>query len=271
MLVKLLVPFLLLSCQTFAETIVYTSARQHEEDRSYFIELLGLSLALTEGEFQLESLDEHMNQERQILTVREGNADVMWTMTTDKRESILLPVRFPLLKGYIGKRVFVIRKDKQHLFPANLPVKELKSRLAIQGLNWPDTKILHHNTYKVATVDWGNWYENLFLVIRMNHGDYFPRSVIEAPAELARFNYAELGIERNHMFDYPAYMYFFVTTAKPWLAKRIFQGLQMAKNNGQLEQLFLSFPHHLEAEIMVKDPQRRIHKLDNPFLTFRHR
>ena len=252
--------------------ITYTSARDYRGERSYFLDLLKLSLDVTtdsHGPYRLTPYGKHMNQERQLKTLEKGTADIMWTMTTDKREARAVPVPFPLLKGYLGKRVFVIRTDRQSRFPADLSLQQLQSMLAVQGLNWPDTRILHANRFNVATVDWGNWYENLFEVIKRERGDYLPRSVIEAPLELRRLNDDALVIEQHHLLEYPAYMYFFVRQDRSYIAARVLAGLKKAEASGQFDTLFNSYEHHREADKLLKQ-NRKVHKLDNPLLSRRH-
>lgn len=250
--------------------VVYTSARDYTEKPNYYTQLLIDTLEITtptHGEIALVPYGQHMNQERQLRTVADGKADVMWTITTMEREALALPVKFPLAKGYFGKRVFVIHQDNQAIFPVGMSSANLKKRLAIQGLNWPDTRILSHNGYEVATVDWGNWFDNLFQVIRKKRGDYFPRSITEAPLELARLNDPALVIEKNHLLEYPAYMYFFVNPAKPWLMERLLDGLKKLESSGELEKLFFNYPENRAANEILKVGNRRIHKLKNPLIS----
>jgi hypothetical protein len=54
-------------------------------------------------------------------------------MTSLEREGILLLVHIPLLKGLLGSRIFIIRKDQQTEFAAIETQGQLKSYTTGQG------------------------------------------------------------------------------------------------------------------------------------------
>ena len=56
-------------------------------------------------------------------------------------------------------------------------VEDLKRFTAVQGHDWPDTKILSYNGLKVRPIA---DYQVMFNLIANKKADYFPRSVIEA-------------------------------------------------------------------------------------------
>lgn len=265
--------FLLLTATVSATQtakVVYTSAESIDKS-SYYVQLLELLFSTTQdkyGDYQLIEFDMNVNQERQIKIIQAEMADLMWTMTTDERERRLLPIRFALLKGLMGKRVFVILKNRQKDFPLSLKESELKKKVAIQGLNWPDYKILRSNGYRVETVDWGDWYENLFAMIKYERVDYFPRSVIEASIELKRRKNAKLAIEQNHLIEYPAYLYFFVGKHRPELVQRLNDGFEIISKNGEFDKLFNSFEANRKAQSLLNLDHRIRHKLTNPLLSY---
>ncbi|MCV2883540.1 transporter substrate-binding domain-containing protein [Aestuariibacter sp. AA17] len=265
--------FLLILSHSFhvmGNTYIYTSYRGSDDQRSYFVEALKLALEKTQhdhGDYRIEPAQMHMNQERQIVAVQQGLADVMWTMTTDEREEKLLPVRFPLLKGYVGKRVLVIHRSREKEFGAKRKKTELQKKLAVQGLNWPDSIILSHNQFNVQTVDWGMWYENMFKLLAEGKADYFPRSIIEVHQELSRLRDPNFVISQYHLIEYPAFIYFFVSNDKRIFAKRLLTGLKRAKQSGELQTLFESFPEHQRADELITRGFEQHYRLENPLLT----
>ncbi|MDM7861824.1 hypothetical protein QTP81_14570 [Alteromonas sp. ASW11-36] len=246
-------------------TIYYTVLSKTSPTQVYFIHLLEFALEQSRDEFggfELSDYPVPMDQARQIKTLQSGDADVMWTMTTPEREAALLPVKFALLQGMLGKRVFLVSAENQDAFK-NDSLEILKQRLAIQGLDWPDTTILQANGFRVSAVPWYEWQFGIAKLLLSDTVEYFPRSIVEARAELALPYNQGLAVENHHMLDYPAFIYFFVNPAKPELQQRILHGLQRGQASGELQVLFESYPGYKDAVKLLSE-ERTIHRLNNP-------
>lgn len=70
--------------------------------------------------------------------LKEGSTDVTWAVTSKEREREHLAVYFPLARGLLGYRVFLVHPDNQQSFGTSAP-GELKQSLSIQGIGWPTT------------------------------------------------------------------------------------------------------------------------------------
>lgn len=242
--------------------IYFTTLSSTSESQLYYERLLTLALESTTdqfGDYNLQRFPVPMDQGRQIKTIKNADADVMWTMSTAKRQREMLAVEFPLLKGMLGKRVFLVSKENQNAFK-DLSTKQLKQRIAVQGTGWPDTQILRDNGFKVNAVAWYDWQFGISKLLTTDVVDYFPRSVLEAQAELTLPHNQQLTIEPFHLLEYPAYIYFFVSPEKPQLRDRILVGLETAENNGDFEKLFKSFPSYKEG-MEILQQSRTVHQL----------
>lgn len=234
---------------------------------AYFIDVLKLALAKTEplyGKFELQTSKIKMNQARALKNLETNKGiDVVWTMTSIERENLLQPIRIPLLKGLLGYRIFIIRKGTQKSFSSVESVAQLKVLKAGQGADWPDTRILKANGLNVIEA---SEYPILFTMLARKRFDYFPRGVNEPWAEIKAHTNKGLEVEKNIILQYPAPIYFFVHKDNLLLAERIETGLRMAIEDGSFDLIFRNHPANKAIFKLADIPNRRIFKLDNPFL-----
>ena len=84
-----------------------------DEAHNYYIKVLTAALQATvtsDGPFELRANELYMVQSRAMKELSlKRKIDIYWTMSSKERESSLLPIRTPLLNGFLGYRVFMIR------------------------------------------------------------------------------------------------------------------------------------------------------------------
>lgn len=233
----------------------------------YYIDMLRLALHKTSainGAATLVMTNKTMRQNRTIEQLKlNKDIDVLWTMTSTKREAELQAIRIPLLKGLLGYRIFIIRKGEEARFSAIETLNDLKQLTAGQGRDWPDTKILRANGIKVIA---GSSYQGLFGMLQHKRFDYFPRGVNEAWAEVKIHADKNLVVEKKLLLQYPAPIYFFVNKENKQLADRLERGLRIAIKDGSFAQLFKNHPANKEILQLTAIDKRRIFRLHNPFL-----
>lgn len=242
------------------------NSRTHDLYSSYFVSLLQLALdkSVPEyGQYELIAIAEEMRQSRQLLSLENDILDIMWTVTSAQRESQALAVRIPLLKGLIGHRVFIIRKDLQDTFSSASHLDDLSSLIAVQGHDWPDATILENAGLSVARQVWN---QSFYRLIESGNADYYPRSVLEVISEMNNYPGDQLAIERQHLLVYPSAMYFFVKPGDKKLAQRVEAGLRIAINDGSFDTLFYSYADHVQAINQLNLDSRIAHHLRNPLL-----
>jgi hypothetical protein len=86
-----------------------------------------------------------MDQKRAFEFLRNGELDVLWSMTSKDRKQKALPVRIPLLRGLLGYRMFIICQRDQQRFSNITTLSQLQYLTAGQGPHWADTKTLCAN------------------------------------------------------------------------------------------------------------------------------
>lgn len=251
------------------ERVIYMRAQAEPDIRDrYFADLLQLALDKTRashGAATAEASPVLMRQSRALLSLEQGRyLDVLWTMTSREREAKLAPIRIPLLRGLLGYRLLVIRRDRVRDFAGIGELASLAALTAVQGHDWPDTAILRANGLRVETSS--TEIAGMYAMLRLGRVDYFPRGVNEAWTELARLTGTELMVEPHLLLRYTAPVYFFVRPGRPELAARIETGLRRALADGSLERHFRTHPATRSALTTLEAGDWTVLELENPTL-----
>ncbi|MFE8072424.1 hypothetical protein QQM79_15305 [Marinobacteraceae bacterium S3BR75-40.1] len=236
----------------------------------YHRALLKLVLSATEdkyGPYRMQpfpATGKEVSEARGLDLLEDGIIDVVFLSTSREREAKFRPVRIPLLRGILGYRLLMIRRERQAVFAKVRTLDELRAEF-IAGFNpqWADYPIYAAN--RIALVDTAA-YSNLFGMLVGSRFDYIPRGVNEIWEELAHFRtrFPDLAVESHLALYYPFPVYFFVRRDNEALAKRLETGLNRIKQNGRFAQLF--WQYHGEAIARAKAGSRLIFLLDNPTL-----
>lgn len=232
----------------------------------YFLQLLELALEKSKPEFgsyELEPIPVNMRQDRLFKSIETGIIDLMWTVTSERRERDALAIPIPLLKGLIGHRVLVIEQSKLLEFSKITTLEQLAQYTSVQGHDWPDSVILDNAGLNVERIV---SHSSMYKLVSSSIVDYFPRSVLEVIEELELAKDPTLIIDPHHIIIYPSAIYFFVNKDRKELAQRIEKGLRMAIEDGSFDKLFYSFPGHDKAIKTIPKENRIIFKIDNPLM-----
>src|SRR5450432_953736 len=243
---------------TFAGTLeVVRTLPEAPGDTRYdhYWQLLAQALAVTEpdfGPFTLSEATLPMTERRAIdeLETGKGSVTVLVHGNVADYEQRLLPIRFPLDKGLLGYRVFLIRGDMQSKLDLVGSLDDLRRYSIGQGREWGDVAILRQAGLNVVE---GTSYEGLFAMLSAGRFELFSRSVVEIGEELTRQQPAHpaLAIERHLLLFYPLTRYFYVTRspAGDALARRISEGLERMLKDGSFERMFQAFKSQFERQI----------------------
>ena len=248
------------------DVIRYVNSEKYPDPKqSYFVDLLTLSLEASKekfGDYQLQGVAIEMAQARSsIMLERNQYIDIVWRMTSKDLEQHLQAIYFPLLKGIMGYRIFIIRKNDQQFFNKKMSLHELKLITLGQGYNWPDTEILTDNGFNVV-----RGYDNYLLkMLARKRFDFFPRAIHEPWLEIKE--HPEFTIEKNLMLQYPAPIFFFVNKSNKRLQQRLNYGLHQLLKTGEFDRFFVNHP--ITAGILDKAnvSSRAIFTLNNPLLS----
>ena len=229
----------------------------------YVLAMLTLGLQRSGKKYQLATTDSKMQQARVIqeLLSANGQADLLWTMTSAEREAQLLAVKIPIDKGLIGWRIALVKSERSDIFHSVRTVSDLRAFTAGQEHDWPDTPILESNGISVVTA---TAYEALFNMLGGRRFDYFPRSIMEIWDERRLHPAHKLEVEQEIVLHYPTALYFFVAPRRPELARDLRIGLEKAVADGSFEKLFQKYQQPVIKNANLG--KRRILELGNPLL-----
>jgi hypothetical protein len=269
-----LVLLVLNAAATFAAAVevVHPAPESAGDTRfEYYWQLLARALTITEpdfGPYVLRSATSAMTERRALeeLTTGSGKITVLVHGNVADYEKQLLPVYFPLDKGLLGYRVFLIRSDTQARLESVKGLGDLRQHSIGQGLNWGDVTILRNAGLTVVE---GTSYEGLFAMLAAGRFELFSRGVVEIGEELAREkpDHPELMIEHNLLLYYPLTRYFYVCRSPEGeaLARRISAGLERMLSDASFDKMFHTFKAPFEREIGFHN--RLLIEIDNPLQT----
>lgn len=243
------------------------TSKNHDPSKEYKYQLLELIFSKTqktEGPFKIESQPDWITQARSIDMVQMGHLSLILTMTSQEREQNLHPIRIPIYKGMYGYRLAIINREDQKKFSAVKNLTDFQKLWAGQGSQWPDTKILRTNGFKVVG---SSRYLELFDMLKERRFDFFPRGLHEPWRELKDRQDSSLAVEKELCLHYPAPGYIFIAKENQKLIARTERGLRMALNDGSFDTLFYNHPVIKNVLKEAKLNERRIFELKNPLLS----
>ena len=266
---KLTLTFLFITCiQAYAIEIRLPITSEYKEHDAYQIGLLKLILEKANVPSTIKILDVKYPQTRIVEELKKSNGSInlYWMGTSAELEENLLPIRFPIYKGLLGYRVFIINKKDQYKFDAIRTLADLQKLRGIQGYGWSDITILD----KAGLAQDSASYETIFKMI--NNGgreDYFSRGVSEAydEVELRKNTYSNLTVEKRILLVYPFAQFFFTSKDNKELADILEKGFRKAYEDGSFDRYFYSHPQIVK---IFKDAnlENRIRiEIGNPLMT----
>ncbi len=201
-----------------------------------------------------------MEQGEAIEDLTSGSILDVMSAASSAHDDKFLTLPFPILKGLLGKRVCLIRKDEQSRFDFIRTAFDFaQSQLSIcQGSHWPDTDILKRNGLVVAS---SPYYQDLFAMLKRGDCDCFLRGAQEVLPEYQKHQ-SWLALEDKLLIQYAQPGVLYVRKSNPELAARLELGLLRAFDDGSYQQL-------LNRELgdslsILKLKQRRRILINNP-------
>lgn len=241
---------------------------QTDNRYTYRIDLLKLSLQNTlksDGAYLLEPVKDEFTQKRGLYYLEKGEkVNIAFFPSNKERESKLLSIKIPILRGLLGYRVSIIRKDNLKSFSNINSLNDLKIKFKAGFCNqWADMEILEINNIPVIGAA---KYENLFKMLSSKRFDYFPRGINEAWKEISdrKEKFPDLMVEPTLAFYYPYPVYYFVNKKDLKIADRIERGLNLAISDGSFKKLFLQYHEKIIQQAGLNN--RKFFILKNPTL-----
>lgn len=240
---------------------------QNNQRDTFQIGMLKLLLEKAGVDYKITLASEVYSQARIIheLKTGSGRINLYWMGTSDELEKDLRPIRFPVYRGLLGYRVFIINKQDQSRFDTVKSLKDLQKFIGIQGIGWTDIAILENSGLRQLT----SGYTNIFKMVNSgNRVDYFSRGISEGYVEVNSLQnkYPDLTVEKKVLLVYPFAMFFFTNSKNTALAEILEKGFDKAYQDGSFLRFFYNHPH-IKEMFKQTDMRHRIRiDIPNPFL-----
>ena len=255
---------------TLAETVIHYTPVEDASDKrlDYPIAVLTLALGKTEkkyGAYKFKSIPAPVSLAR---SVHELNLDTYPNYFFPSGEFVqemsnnnLLPVDFPLDHGLLSYRICFVSPAAKAKVATAKNVDDLRQFTMGQGTNWPDIPILEMNGFRVQQV---TNYMGLFKMVMGNRIDLFCRGITELHKEYEEYkSMGNLIYDESFVLVYSMpFTLYFNKKSQP-LVDRIEEGLDIAKKDGSLDQLFIK--HYRDDILFAKLQKRRFVHLQSPY------
>lgn len=242
-MVVLLVGLLVAENTKSADLIKYRKSRPfgfnalEYEKKSYYLSLLIKALEITKeeyGSYSLKASHVYMLPKRASLSLSRGKLiDVFWDKGIPPLTKQLLAINVPLLRGYGGYQIFLIRKEDKEKFQRIKSIAQLKALTAGQVAGTGNSKLLTSNGFTVKEI---TRHKALFNMLKYKRFDYFPMKVYGVYLHLKE--HPELIVEESIALFHPQSIYYYVNKNNQKLHDRIYLGLRKLEENGQFEKHF---------------------------------
>lgn len=254
-----------ISAQPLNVGVIGRSGSDSTDITSYYEDVIRLALEKTRashGDFiiQRRPFEASIDRVKAMLQSAAG-IDVIWASVTSERMDNMRYVQVDLLHELNNYRALLIRKDDLDKFKNINTLDNLRLLKTGNGSNWTDTRVMQENGFMVVTaVD----FSLLIKMLSAKRFDYITRGLHEVGMDLNMFPDANLVIVPDLVLKYsvPVSYGLFVRKTDEDFAKRLEQGIALAKADGSLQKLFEKMSmFYLGRKILENNP--RVLELNN--------
>lgn len=235
------------------------NAQQYER-KSYFLKLLRLTLEASKAEFgdyDLQPAAVTMKGDRLDYNLANNKGiDIIWRSTAKKASKKIIPIDIPLLRGYDGLMLGVIKKSEQERFNNIITLEQMKTFKIgrFQGKRKDD--IFNKNGFNIALA---NRLQVSYRHLKKGFTDYLPMHAYGAHLHLHQN--PTLAVEKSIAINLPFTLNFYVNANNKKLFKRIKRGLEIIESNGTFKQHFDTHSMMEPYQKLSRQPPRKIFHL----------
>jgi hypothetical protein len=266
--------FLMIVCAVFLTTISGWSLdvraamkSKYDTTNEYPVALLKFILDKSGVPYTITFADIGITTQAREVALLKGNdrINIGWYGTSAELEHDLVPVRYPIWRGLLGHRVFIINKSSQPAFDKVNTLEDLQKFRGEQGIGWSDIQILEASGLRQEQ----DPKDIIFAKINAGRTDYFARGITEAfrEIEIVGNDFPNLVVEKHLLLVYRFAAFFFTNKDNPELSHALEEGFRRAYADGSFLKFFNSYPavKTVLAKANLKDRVRI--DIPNPLLT----
>ncbi len=209
----------------------------------YYLELVDTALKTTEatyGAYRIDYSEELLSTALRRELVLKGDKMNIDRIAGFNKKALLrggvIKVSVPLLRGFMGYRIPLIRRSDQARFDAVTSVADLRKLALGLCIGWEGDIYQKDNFFVTET-------SNMMMLLEMlvaRHIDFVPLGAteIENFYQVDNQPVNSLGPENRLLIYLPLPNYFYISPRYPELAKRLSAGLKQMEADGRLETIF---------------------------------
>ena len=235
-------------------------------ENNFYIDALTFILDKSGKDYKITSVNlPTSSQQRKVLLIKKRVIDLMYAGTSIALEKELRPIRFPVMRGLAGRRIFLINKNYQAEYASIKNLNDLKQYTGVQGIGWSDKQVLEASGLKQVA----KLYDDIFGNLNAGSRYYFPRGMTEIFAELEnkKPKMENLIIEKSILLEYKTAVFFFVNPSNIALANTLNTGFINAYKEGSYNHFFYTHPLIIDSFKQAKLKTRKKIIVRNPFLS----
>lgn len=251
---------LLMVCLARAELrpVIYPVAADSKDNRDLYTVALVKLIFENSARFTLRPIHLQEEYDKLLSLLHRQQIDIAWAGVNAKNTDHFLPVNFPIMKGLIGHRLFLVHENKQNILEDIHTLDDLRSFTMGQGSKWAEVAMLRKAGLQVVTAE---AYPALFRMLANGRFDLFPRSVLEISRELEAFSDHDLTIADHVSLHYDFALHFY--THKDNADLQLYMDIRLTDGNLQKEIDALFEQYYGAALIAYRQKNRRIIRLHN--------
>lgn len=248
-----------------SEVIVHKAEENLRGDDHYPLELLRAAMSVTQDKYGAIDVRRSHYPMSRLRTVREMNTgntvNVMVTPPALEWDSKTLRVQFPIARGFLSYRLFLIKEKFLPQLHAVSSLEELKEIPTGSGTHWSLTRVFTQNGFNTVL---GVGDNSLVDMLKNERFITFSRGLNEVFTEHEKMKpkIPDIAIDTKYLLYTHMPTYFYVSSKHPELAERIKEGLIILHDSGELDAIFESY--HGDSLRRANLKGREVIQIPNP-------
>lgn len=228
--------------------------------------VLELALAKSGRAYTFQLHPVAVNDERARAMIESGDIDIADFGASREFENLFSAVYFPIDRGLLGYRLFVIHRSRVAEFSKIASLADLRKLTAGQGLGWSSSNIMRSAGIPVVT---GANLKSLFPMLQAGRFDFLPLGLNEVYDFYEEYKIvsSDLVIDTHSVLYYRFARMFYVKHGNTTLRDAVQSGLERAFNDGSFQTLFENDPGVHSAIARAHITARTAIVIENPLMT----
>ncbi|BDX07918.1 substrate-binding periplasmic protein [Planctobacterium marinum] len=239
------------------QTIVYPVSIDLQDKRDLYTVAVVKVIFARSKRYQLQALPLRREYDKLLALLKRGELDIAWGGASATNIEQFRAVDFPIMRGLIGYRLFLVKKSNKDMLKNVAQLNDLKPYTIGQGSTWVEIDMFQRAGLQVVPAE---SYPALFSMLANGRFELFPRSILEISNELNTFSQYELEVADHVALHYDFALLFYVNKNNKQLHQYLTERLKDPVIKLQIEQLFNKYyrdsldKYHYEHRRVIKLP-----------------